>query len=97
MAEVVMLKNKDSGVVRKGLYGFSWTSFFWGFFVPLFRGDLKHTVVWFLAWFFTFGVSNIIQAFIYNKMYTKALMDRGYQFFDSEARVALAKSSLGVI
>lgn len=25
---------------KKGFIGFSWTSFFFGFFVPIFRGDL---------------------------------------------------------
>ena len=27
-------------VRKKGFIGFSWTSFFFGFFVPIFRGDL---------------------------------------------------------
>jgi hypothetical protein len=38
MAVRVNLINKD-GVTRKGVLGFSWTTFFFGFFVPLFRGD----------------------------------------------------------
>ncbi|MCY7008256.1 hypothetical protein PKF05_07090 [Fusobacterium simiae] len=34
-------------VRKKGFLGFSWTAFFFGFFVPIFRADLK----WFLIFF----------------------------------------------
>ena len=39
MAKVIMLEK--NGVQKQGFVGFSWTMFFFGFFVPLFRGDGK--------------------------------------------------------
>ena len=37
------------GQVRTAKVGFSWTVFFFGFFVPIFRGDVKWTVIMFVA------------------------------------------------
>ena len=37
-------------------------------------------VIMFVLWFFTFGFSNIILAFFYNKMYFNFLMEHGYRF-----------------
>ena len=41
---VVNLKN-DAGVMRKAPVGFSWTMLLFGPFLPLFRGDLKWTIL----------------------------------------------------
>jgi hypothetical protein len=35
-----MIKHNQSGLVKKGYFGFSWTYLFFGWFVPLFRGEL---------------------------------------------------------
>jgi len=78
LAEVVYLK-KDA-IPTNGFVGFSWTVFFFGFFVPLIRGDYK----WFLIMLVidcltVYVVGNIIMAFMYNKIYTKGLMvDKGF-------------------
>ncbi len=45
---VVNLIN-DAGVMRKTPIGFSWTMLFFGPLVPLFRGDLKWTILCLLA------------------------------------------------
>lgn len=41
MATVVMLKHPETGIVTKGFYGFSWTTFFFGCLPALFRGTSK--------------------------------------------------------
>lgn len=79
--------------------GFSWTMFFFGIFVPLFRGDWK----WFLI---ILGVDVLLTvtglvfvmpfvmlglAFFYNKIYAKELHDKGYRGLTEEENRELEK------
>lgn len=104
MASTVMLKHRDSGLVKRGFYGFSWTTLFFGFFPALFRGDfitfLGGFAVLIVLGIFTIGIGSgiamIVWAFWYNKYYTRKLLERGYMFADSEGVVAEAKTKLGV-
>jgi hypothetical protein len=96
MARVVMMKNHNTGVVKKGFFGFSWTTFFFGGFPALFRGDIITGVAVLIVSMATMGIAGIIWAFFYNKVYTTKLLERGYEFADSDGIVALAKTSLGV-
>jgi hypothetical protein len=40
MAKKVNMISLATGMMKQGFYGFSWTYLFFGFFVPLFRGEL---------------------------------------------------------
>jgi len=105
MATRISMRHKDSGIVKDGYYGFSWTTFFFGFFPALFRGDfitfIGGFVISVIIAFVTFGFGalfiNIIWAFMYNKYYTRKLIERGYVLAGSESDNALAASALGVI
>ncbi|GAA7297864.1 HrgC protein [Helicobacter pylori] len=77
---------KKDNLIKKGLVGFSWTTFFFGFFVPIIRDDVKWAIVMVVAALFTFGLSNIVFAFIYNKQYTTRLLERGYEPADEYSR-----------
>lgn len=82
----VILKH-DSGLVKQVKKGFSWTFLFFGLFVPLIRGDLKWTIIMFLlqslAGLLTMGIGafvvSLVFAFIYNKIYIKDLLEKGYR------------------
>ena len=78
-----MLKN-EFGQFKEAKTGFSWTVFFFGPLVPLFRGDFKYFGIMLLVWFFTSGLGIIIFAFVYNKLYTQGLIEKGYRTEDRE-------------
>lgn len=97
MADTVMLRHPKTGIVKKGFYGFSWTTLFFGGFPALFRGDIVMGLIVLVINFFTFGVAGLIWAFFYNKTYTHKLLEQGYEFADGEAKNALARSKLGIV
>ena len=60
--------------------------FFFGFWVPLFRGDWKWLIIMLLLdliGIFTFGIvsgiANIVMAFLYNKLYIQDLIAAGFK------------------
>jgi len=104
MAMSVQLKHPTTGIVKDGFYGFSWTSFFFGGFPALFRGDVAYGLGILIAGLlfgafsagFLWFVIGLIWAFIYNKNYTHRLLQAGFQFDDTPERVAAAKRALGI-
>lgn len=105
MATAVQMRHKQSGIVKTGYYGFSWTSLFFGGFPALIRGDVAYglgvLVAGVLFGAFSFGflwfVIGLVWAFIYNKNYTHRLLQAGYEFNDIQNRVADAKRALGIV
>jgi len=73
-------------IIRKCFIGFSWTVLFFGFFVPLFRGDWAWSLVMLLVGILTGGIANIIFAFTYNKNYTRKLLERGFLPVERQSR-----------
>lgn len=68
MAKAVMLRHPESGLGKKGFYGFSWTTLFFGAFPALFRGDFLTFVggfaVFFIVSFVALSISGILFVFI---------------------------------
>lgn len=96
MAKTIMLKHPKTGIVKKGLYGFSWTTLFFSFIPALCRGEVKVAVLLILACMCTFGLATIVWAFMYNKRYTLKLIEQGYEFCDEPEKVRAARAALGV-
>lgn len=104
MATLIKMKHEHTGVVMDGYYGYSWTTFLFGAFPALFRGDFAVFGIFFLisiivsiptggigAWILSF-----IWAFMYNDNYTKRLLERGYKFDDTEENCKAAAAELGI-
>ena len=73
----VRLRN-DVGLIKECKIGFSWTTFFFGFFVPLFRGDFKYFLIMIILAFITSGLCWFVFPFFYNKWYIKDLLSKGF-------------------
>lgn len=96
VARVIMLQNTKTGITKKGLYGFSWTTLFFGPAPALLRGDVVTALCLSLGGFLTFGIFTIIWAFVYNKYYTQNLIADGYALIGDPGNVNMAMSALGV-
>jgi hypothetical protein len=104
MATAVQSKHLTTGLTKTGYFGFSWTTLIFGPFPALFRGDF----ITFIGYFFvlliiafaTAGlgifVVDIIWAFMYNKYYTRRLLERGYVLSDTAEKNEKAAHALGV-
>lgn len=96
MATLVKLRNPNTGITKNGFTGFSWTTFFWGGFPAMFRGDFVLGLVLIILNFFVFWIPGIIAAFVYNKHYTTKLIEAGYVLDDTPENNQRAKQELGI-
>jgi hypothetical protein len=109
MAEIIMMKHPQTGEIKKGVIGYSWTVCFWGWIPMLCRGDLLSGGLFLglelLYWNFAqdpssaglvITVAQIIGGFTYNKRYTRGLIDKGFRFNDVEIRNQAGAAALGM-
>ena len=96
MGTKVYIKHKESGMMKIGGYGFCWTYFFFGFFVPIFRGELGVGALHLLFTCVTFGVWQLIACFIYNKQYMTRMLTSGWELAGTEEENREAKLALGI-
>ena len=74
----ITLTNEYTGQYKIAPTGFSWTTFFFGCFPALFRGDWKWAAIQAGLGIFTSGMSSFVMCFIYNKLYIKDLLNKGF-------------------
>ncbi|WP_158654013.1 HrgC protein [Helicobacter cetorum] len=86
MATTISLTKKENNLNKRAFVGFSWTTLFFGFFVPLFRGDWKWFIIMFIADCVTLWIANLIFIFVYNRIYTINLLEKGYEPADEYSR-----------
>ena len=99
---MIELRHSTTGVVKEAPTGYSWTTFFFGIFVPLLRGDLKWAVILLLlclavglctAGIGVFLVTPIF-GFIYNKLYIKDLVEKGYIYVNETGKKYLVSNGI---
>ena len=96
MATSVVIRHAPSGLTRKGYVGFSWTYLFFGWFVPLFRGELGVAAFHLLFTIVTGGLWQLIVCFLYNRQYMTRMLTSGWVLADSDGRNALAAAKLDI-
>ena len=75
---MIIVANPHTGVQKEVKRGFSWTMLFFGFFVPLLRGDILWTILSIVLLTFG-GISWLILPFFYNKIYLDGLLNKGFK------------------
>ena len=83
--DTLILKNPTTGEIVEAPVGFSFISLFFGPVDPLLRADWLYAAIFFVIFWFTLGVSNVVFAFIYNKLFIKdKIFKRGFKVVSSK-------------
>ena len=82
---LVRLQN-EAGELRAAKIGFSWTVFFFGFLVPICRGDAKWAVIMGAMALCTCWLAMFVMAFVYNGIYIRGLLAQGFSPADDLSR-----------
>lgn len=93
----ISLKNSKTDEVKTTKVGFSWTTFFFGFFPAVFREDWRWAAIIFmlemilyvLTLGYGFWIMGIIFAFFYNRIYINELLKKGFEPTDDSSMSAL--------
>lgn len=92
----LILKNPETGSVKKAPVGFSWTTFFFGFFPAMFRGHWVGVLAILGLTIGTLGLAPLVMAFFYNKWYLKSLVEDGYKVEESSQDLDTIISKTGI-
>ena len=90
----IQLKHSTSNALKEVKLGFSWTTLFFSILVPLFRGDFLWFIIMIIADSLTFGIACLIFPFIYNKIYLKNVLEKGYIPANKYSEDALVSKNL---
>ena len=96
MATKINIKHEQSGMIKTGFYGYSWTYLFFGWFVPIIRGELGVGALHLLFTLLTGGLWQLIVSFLYNKHYMTRMMTNGWILDGSDSDKVLAGTALGI-
>lgn len=97
MATVILIKLKQSGLMKQGSYGISWTYLIFGWFVPIFRSELGVAALHFLFSVVTLGLWQLVFSFLYNKQYMNRVLTNGWELAGTEEQNLQARAALGMI
>ena len=89
----VPIEDKKNQIIKEAPVGFSWTVLFFGGLVPLVRGDWGYFFIMLVASIVTFGISGIIFAFIYNRIYLQNSLKKGFKVKKYEGNKKLIEKS----
>ena len=92
----IKVKHNESGIQKSCFVGYSWTYFFFGFFVPICRGETLIGLSHLIFTVVTFGIFQLIMPFLYNKQYSTRLLNNSWSLYDSEENKLIAIKKIGI-
>jgi len=92
----VLIKHQQSGLVKKGYVGYCVTYFFFGWLVPIFRGEIGIGILHLILTTVTFGLFQVIMPFLYNKQFMTRQLTSGWVLSDEESVMTVARLKLGM-
>ena len=72
----LILKHPVTHEIKEAPVGFSWTTMFFGAFVPAFRGDWGEVIYMIILGHLSLGLTGFVYMFYYNRFYIDKLVRR---------------------
>ena len=92
----VLVRHRESGLVKSAYLGWSWSYQLFGWFVPVVRGEIGIALLHLAITVFTFGIFQVVMPFLYNKQQMTRLLTSGWEISDSDDVAAYARKRLGI-
>lgn len=92
----VRLIHAPSGIVKEGYVGYSWTYLVFGWFVPVVRGELGVGVLHLVITLVSFGISQLVFPFLYNRQYMVRMLTNGWELDVTDPNYELARRKLNI-
>jgi hypothetical protein len=93
----IRIIHESSGIAKDGYIGFSWTYLLFGWFVPVVRGEVGVGLIHLAITFVSFGLSQLIFPFLYNRQYMNRMLTSGWVLDSADPNYELAKLKLNII
>ena len=93
----IRIVHSSSGVGKNGYVGYSWTYLIFGWFVPVFRGELVIGLIHLVITLVSFGLSQIVFPFVYKRQYMNRMLTSGWVLDSSDSNYEMAKGKLNII
>lgn len=92
----VRLVHASSGITKEGYVGYSWTYLVFGWFVPVVRGELGVGVLHLVITLVSFGISQLIFPFLYNRQFMVRMLTSGWALDTTDPNYELARRHLKI-
>ena len=92
----VRIFHSNTGMVKTGYVGYSWTYLAFGWLVPIFRGEIGIGLMHLIIYLVTFGFSQLIRPFLYNQPYMTRMLTSGWQLDIRDMNYPLACQKLNI-
>ncbi len=93
----VLIIHEASGIAKDGYVGFSWTYLLFGWFVPVIRGEVGIGLIHLVITFVSFGLSQLIFPFLYNRQYMNRMLTSGWTLDSNDVNYELARLKLNIV
>tara|TARA_B100001094_G_scaffold194126_1_gene187978 strand:- start:112 stop:432 length:321 start_codon:yes stop_codon:yes gene_type:complete len=94
--EEIKIRHKESGIESTLFVGYAWTYFLFGFFVPIFRGEITIGLSHLILSLLTLGLFQLVMPFLYNRQYSTRLLNDSWVLNDIPEKNELAEARLGI-
>jgi len=93
----VRIIHSVSGIAKNGYIGYSWTYLLFGWFVPVVRGELGVGVLHLVITLVSFGLSQLIFPFLYNRQYMNRMLTSGWVLDIADPNYDLVRQKLNIV